>query len=136
MYIKNCQLLKVFNDTTNTLFDIYYLIINLFIIESFNIVSAFDDYMSLQPDFIPCIEVMNAKWLDYYLNIPNIYLLRIIFYLRCKLDYLFDCLDTYYKCLDISFDVLALVRDVIKLFYSLYDENFKFYDPSFNINIE
>ena len=64
------------------------------------------------------------------------HLLEIIFYPRCKLDYLSDCLDTYYKCLVISFDVLALVMEVKKLFYSLYDEYAKFYDPSFNINIE
>ena len=34
---KICQLLKIFNDATNTLFDIYYFTSNLFIIESFNI---------------------------------------------------------------------------------------------------
>ena len=43
MYTKICQLLKVFNDTTNNLFDIYYPTINLFIIESLNIVGVFDN---------------------------------------------------------------------------------------------
>ena len=64
------------------------------------------------------------------------HLLEIIFYPRCKLDYLSDCLDTYYKCLVISFDVLALVKDVRQLFYSLYDEYAKFYGSSLNTNIE
>ena len=43
MYTKNCQLLKVFNDVNNTLSVIYYHTTNVFIIESFNIVGAFDD---------------------------------------------------------------------------------------------
>ena len=43
MYTEICQLLKVFNDTTNNLFDIYYPTINLFIIESLNIVGVFDN---------------------------------------------------------------------------------------------
>ena len=38
MGTKICQLLKVFNDATNTLSDIYYPTTNLFIIESLNIV--------------------------------------------------------------------------------------------------
>ena len=41
MYSKIYQLLKVFNDVTNTFFDIYYSTTNLFIIESFNIVGAY-----------------------------------------------------------------------------------------------
>ena len=83
-------MLKVFNDANITLSSIYYPITNLF-----------DDCMSQEPDLIPCIEVMKIKWLDYYYyqNIPNIYLIGIIFYPSCKLDYLFDCLDIYYKCL-------------------------------------
>ena len=40
MCTKICQLLKVFNDATNNLSSIYYPIINLFIIESLNIVGA------------------------------------------------------------------------------------------------
>ena len=79
---------------------------------------------------------MKSKWLDYYQNIPIIYLLGIMFYPRCKLDYLFDCLDTYYKCLAIPFDVLGLIIDVKKLFYSLNEEYAKFYGHSLNINIE
>ena len=44
MCIKICQLLKVFNDTTNTLSGVYYPITNLFIIEALNIIGAFDEY--------------------------------------------------------------------------------------------
>ena len=66
MYIKIYQLLKFFNHATNILSRIYYPITNLFIIESLNIVSAFDKCMSLEPDSVPCIEVMKFKWLDYY----------------------------------------------------------------------
>ena len=43
MCTKICQLLKVFNDTTNTLFGVYYPTTNLFIIEALNIVGAFDE---------------------------------------------------------------------------------------------
>ena len=53
--------------------------------------------MSLEPNLVQCVKVMKSKWLDYYYNIPIIYLLGIIFYLCCKLDYLFDYLDTYYN---------------------------------------
>ena len=94
----------------------YYPITNLFVIKSLNIVSAFDKCMFLKPNSVPCIEVMKAKWLDYYLNILNIYLLRMIFYPHCKLDYLSNCLDTYYKYLVISVDVSALIRDIMNYF--------------------
>ena len=46
IYTKIYQLLKVFNDVTNTLSGVYYLITNLFIIETLNLVGAFDEYMS------------------------------------------------------------------------------------------
>ena len=94
----------------------------VFIIESFNIIGAFDDCMSLEP--------------NYYLNISNIYLLGIMFYPRCKLDYLYDCLENYYKYLVLTFNVPSLVRDVRKLFYSLYNKYAKFYGLFLNINIE
>ena len=71
---KNCQLLQVFNNATNTSFDIYYLLTNLFIIKSFNIVGTFDEYMTQELELIPFIEIMKSKWLDYYQNISIIYL--------------------------------------------------------------
>ena len=86
------QLLKVFNDATNTLSGIYYLIINLLIIKSFNIVDAFDDCMTQEPGLIPCIQVIKSKWLDYCKNISVIYLFGIIFDPHYKFDYLSDYL--------------------------------------------
>ena len=109
---------------------------NLFIIKSLNIVGAFDNCMSQESELVPCIQVTKSKWLDYYQNIPVMYLLRIIFYPRCKLNYFSNCLETYYKYLALSFDVPVLVSDIRKLIYSLYDEYAKFYDQSLNINIE
>ena len=85
MYTKTCQLLKIFNDITNTLFGIYYPTTNLFIIESLN-VGVFYECMSQELDLKPCIGVMKSKWLDYYANIPIIYLLELVFNSCCKLD--------------------------------------------------
>ena len=75
MCTKICHLLKVFNDATNTLSGVYYLTTNLFIIDAFNIVDAFDECMSQELKLKSCIDVMKSKWLDYYANIPIIYLL-------------------------------------------------------------
>ena len=61
MCTKICQLLKVFKGATNTLFNIYYHTINLFIIESFNIIGAFDDCMSQESELVSCIRVMKSK---------------------------------------------------------------------------
>ena len=69
---------------------------------------------------------MKSKWLYYYQNISVIYLLGLIFYSRCKLDYLSDYLETYYKYLALTFDVFALVRNVRQLFYPLHDGYAKF----------
>ena len=59
------ELLKVFNDATNILPDIYYPTTNLFIIKSLNIVGAFDDCMSQKPNLVSFIQVMKSKWLNY-----------------------------------------------------------------------
>ena len=45
MCTKICQSLKVFNNTTNILFCIYYPTTNLFIIDSLNVVGTFNDCM-------------------------------------------------------------------------------------------
>ena len=50
MCAKICQLLKVFNDATNTLFGVYYPTTNLFIIKTLNIFGAFDEYMSQESE--------------------------------------------------------------------------------------
>ena len=136
MYTKNCQLLKVFNDVTNTLSVIYYHTTNLFIIESFNIVGTFDEYMTQEPELVSFIEIIKSKWLDYYQNILIIYLLGIIFDQCYKLDYLSDCLEAYYKSLSLLIDVPTLVKNARQLFHSLYDEYVKFYCPSLNVNFE
>ena len=136
MCTKICQLLKVFNDATNTLSGVYYLTTNLFIIEALNIVGAFDECMSQELELKACIDVMKSKWLDYYANIPIIYLLGIIFYPSCKLDYLTMCLENYYSFLDLEVDVNSIVSNVKFMFYSLYDEYVKFYDPNLNINVQ
>ena len=95
MCTKICQLLKVFNDATNTLFGIYYLTTNLFMIEALNIISAIYDYISQEEDLKPCILVMKAKWCSYYANISIIYLLELIFDPRCKLDMMTICLENH-----------------------------------------
>ena len=46
MCIKICKILKVFNDAANALSGVYYPTTNLFIIETLNIVGAFDECMS------------------------------------------------------------------------------------------
>ena len=111
MYAKIYQLLKVFNDVSNTWSDIYYSTTNLFIIESLNSVGAFDDCITQEPELISYIQVMKSKWLDYYQNISIIYLIRIIFDSYYKLNYLSDCLKTYYKYLALTIDVSTLIRD-------------------------
>ena len=75
------SIVKHFNDSTNILTGFYYPTTNLFIIENFNIVGAFDHCMSQELELISCIQVMKSKWLNYYQNIPIIYLLEIIFIL-------------------------------------------------------
>ena len=50
MCTKICQLLKVFNDATNTLPGVYYPTTNLFILETLKIVGAVYDYMSREEE--------------------------------------------------------------------------------------
>ena len=59
--IKICQLLKVFNDATTTLFGVYYPTIILFMIEVLNIVGALYNCMSEKEELKSCIEVMKVK---------------------------------------------------------------------------
>ena len=135
-YSKICQLLKVFNDATNTLSGVCYLTTNLFIIETLNIIGAFDECVSQESELKTCIEVMKSKRLDYYANIPLIYLLRLVFGLCCKLDSLSICLKNYYNYLELEVDILSIVSNVKSIFFLLYDEYVKFYDPNLNVNIQ
>ena len=136
MCTKICQLLKVFNDATNTLSDIYYPIVNLFMLGALNIVGALYDCISQDEDLKSCILVMKSKWCSYYSNIPLIYLLGLIFDLCCKLDMMTTCLENYYNFLDLKekVDIHALVSHIKSMFYSLYDEYLKFYGLNLNIN--
>ena len=61
MCTKIYQLLKVFNDATNTLSGIYYPTTNLFMIEALNIVGALYDCISQEKDLKSYILVMKAK---------------------------------------------------------------------------
>ena len=83
--------------------------------------------ISQEPELETCIEVMKSKWLDYYANIPIIYLLGLIFDPRCKLDSLTMCLENYYNFLDLEVDINSIVSNVKSTFYLLYDEYIKFY---------
>ena len=51
--------------------------------------------MNQEFELIPCIEEIKSKWLNYYQNIQIIYLFKIIFDPRYKLDYLSYCLKTF-----------------------------------------
>ena len=135
MCTKIYQLLKVFNDATNTLSGIYYLTVNLFMVEALNIVGALYDCISQDEDLKSCILVMKSKWYSYYSNIPLIYLLGLIFDPH-KLDMMTACLKNYYNFLDLNekVDIHALVVHIKSMFYSLYDEYLKFYGLNLNIN--
>ena len=61
MCTKICQLLKVFNDATNTLSGIYYPTVNLFMFETLNIVGALYDCISQNEDLKSCILIMKSK---------------------------------------------------------------------------
>ena len=61
MCTKIYQLLKVFTDASNTLFGVYYLTSNLFIIKTLTIVGVFDECMCQEPELKTCIEVMKSK---------------------------------------------------------------------------
>ena len=61
MFTKICQLLKIFNNVTNTLSGVYYHTTNLFIIEALSIIGAFDECMSQESELKPCIEIMKSK---------------------------------------------------------------------------
>ena len=80
-----------------------YIIVQLIylLLKLLNIVGAYDECMCQELELKACIDVMKSKWLDYYANMPIIYLLGIIFYPRCKLDYLTMCLENYYSFLDL-----------------------------------
>ena len=93
---KVCDLLKVFNNATNNLSGVYYSTNNLFIIESLNIAGAFAHCES-DIEFAEAVNDMKVKWLEYYREFPNIYLITMCFDPRCKLENLSYYLNGYYS---------------------------------------
>ena len=63
--IKILKLLRVFNDATIALSGVYYPTTHLFLIQSVNIVGAFND-CDFDVQLSPCVAVMRRKWLQYY----------------------------------------------------------------------
>jgi len=89
------HLLNVFYNATNNLSGVYYPTTHLFIIEGLNIAGAFAHCES----DIAIAETVNAikvKWLDYYKDLPNIYLVGMVFDPCCKLESFCPYLKEYY----------------------------------------
>ncbi|KAK3198265.1 hypothetical protein Dsin_021680 [Dipteronia sinensis] len=79
---------------------------------------------------------MKEKWLEYYKEFPNIYLIAMCFDPRCKLESLPDYLSVYYEQgLKIHYDVDMCCARVKKLLYDLYDEYLRVYGLSLNIDV-
>ena len=131
--IKILELLRVFNDTTNALYGVYYPTTHLFLIQSVNIVGAIND-CELDVQLSPCVAVMKTKWLSYYGEILDTYLLAPCFDPRFKLDSLQLYLKHYYKCLGIEVDVLHYCDSIKSLLYDLYNEYLIIYGHSLNVS--
>ncbi|KAK3194332.1 hypothetical protein Dsin_025642 [Dipteronia sinensis] len=82
-----------------------------------------------------CVAAMKTKWLNYYEEIPIIYLLASCFDPRFKLECLQDYLTHYYNSLGIEVDILNYCNSVKTLLYELYDEYLKIYGLSLNISV-
>ncbi|KAK3222295.1 hypothetical protein Dsin_009320 [Dipteronia sinensis] len=130
-----CGLLKVLYTATNNLSGVYYPTTNLFIIESLNIAGAFAHCES-DSELHESVTAMKDKWLEYYKEFPNIYLIALCFDPRCRLESLPDYLSVYYEQgLKIDYDVDMCCARVKTLLYELYDEYIKVYGPSLNIDV-
>lgn len=112
----------------------------LFLIYAVNIVGKLSEYRDddILSDAIACIR---SKFLDYYRNIPIIYLIAICFDPRCKLYGLSTFLQTYYECLELDdpddpnyVNANAVHNEVTSLFHSLCQEYLQAYGPSLNIS--
>ncbi|KAK3225673.1 hypothetical protein Dsin_005535 [Dipteronia sinensis] len=127
--------LGVFYTATNNLSGVYYPTTNLFIIESLNIAGAFAHCES-DSELHESVTAMKDKWLEYYKEFPNIYLIALCFDPRCRLESLPDYLSAYYEQgLKIDYDVDMCCARVKTLLYELYDEYLKVYGPSLNIDV-
>ena len=78
---------------------------------------------------------MKTKWVQYYGEIPNIYLLAPCFDPHFKLECLQIYLSNYYKCLGLEVDILDCCDSVKTLLYELYDEYVKIYGQSLNVPV-
>ncbi|KAK3229790.1 hypothetical protein Dsin_001671 [Dipteronia sinensis] len=132
--IKILELLRVFNDATNALSGVYYPTTHLFLIQSVNIAGAISE-CELDIQLSQCVATMKTKWLNYYEEIPIIYLLASCFDPRFKLECLQDYLTHYYNSLGKEVDTLNYCNSVKTLLYELYDEYLKIYGPSLNISV-
>ena len=115
---------------------VYYPTTHLFIFESINIAGAFchcESDISIRE----VVHAMKQKWLDYYAEIPNIYLIAMIFDPRCKLENMSYYLNGYYGVdgLKMEYDIDACCARVKKLLYDLYDEYLTVYGSSLNLNV-
>ena len=79
------NLLKIFYNVTNILSGVYYPTTHLFIIESLNIAGAFA-YCDSDIELVEAVNAMKVKWLDYYREFPNIYLIAMCFDPHCRLE--------------------------------------------------
>ncbi|KAK3211571.1 hypothetical protein Dsin_016277 [Dipteronia sinensis] len=130
-----CGLLKVFYTATNNLSGVYYPETNLFIIESLNIAGAFAHCESISQVY-ESVTAMKEKWLEYYKEFPNIYLIALCFDPCCRLESLPDYLSVYYEQgLKIDYVVDMCCARVKTLLYDLYDEYLIVYGSSLNIDV-
>ncbi|KAK2634979.1 hypothetical protein Ddye_029771 [Dipteronia dyeriana] len=79
---------------------------------------------------------MKTKWLEYYKEFPNIYMVAMCFDPHCRLESLSDYLSVYYEqCVKIEYDVDKCCDRVNVLLYELYNEYLRVYSPSLNIDV-
>lgn len=96
---KKLESLNFFNDATYTIFNIYYLIMHIFLIIYINFISALKEYQH-DYDLNMIITVMKIKQINYFLDIPLIYLAVFVFDLHTRIDdSLSDYLNIYYESL-------------------------------------
>ncbi|KAK3204242.1 hypothetical protein Dsin_018288 [Dipteronia sinensis] len=61
-------------------------------------------------DLLDSVNAMKSKWLNYYQEFPNIYLIALCFDPRCRLEGLPEYLTVYYRCLEIEYyPILAMI---------------------------
>lgn len=96
-----CNVLKTFNDATNTMSCVYTPTSHRFLEIAVNVSEAFVKCFNI-PCLLECMLDMKEKWLKYYKNIPMIYLVTAVFDPRLKLDGLSDLLTIYYDCLCVN----------------------------------